>query len=141
MPPQLPVYHFQLADVPRLPPLTLSVRLPPRQKVDDPEEFTEIAGTDVSFTVMVTLRHTLLLQVPSALTKYVVVTAGLMVKLLPVPTEVPPQLPLYHFQLADVPNVPPFTDKVVLLPLQIVVVVAETEVAGTDVSLTVIAMF
>jgi len=140
VPPQLPVYHFQLADVHRLPPLILSVRFPPRQKVDDPEEFIAIAGTDVSFTVMVTLRHTLLLQVPSALTKYVVVTEGLTDKLLPVPMEVPPQLALYHFQLAFVPNVPPLTDKVVLLPLQIVVDVAVTDVAGTDVSFTVIDM-
>ena len=40
----------------------------------------------------------------------------------PVPTDVPPQLPEYHFQLAPVPRAPPETDSVVELPLQIVVV-------------------
>ncbi len=141
VPPQLPVYHFQLADVPRLPPLTLSVRLPPRQNVEEPEELIEIAGTDVSFTVIVMLLQMLLLQVPSARTKYVVVTTGLTVKVLPVPAETPPQLPLYHLQVAEVPNTPPFIDKVVLLPLQIVDEVAVAEVAGTDVSLTVMDIF
>jgi hypothetical protein len=68
VPPQLPVYHFQLADVPRLPPLKLSVRLPPKQNVEEPEEFIEIAGTDVSFTVIVMLLQILLLHVPSART-------------------------------------------------------------------------
>ena len=141
VPPQLPVYHFQLADVPRLPPLTLSVRLPPRQNVEEPEELIEIAGTDVSFTVIVMLLQMLLLQVPSARTKYVVVTTGLTVKVLPVPAETPPQLPLYHLQVAEVPNTPPFIDKVVLLPLHIVDEVAVAEVAGTDVSLTVMDIF
>ena len=30
----------------------------------------------------------------------------------PVPTNVPPQVPLYHFQTAPVPNEPPFTVRV-----------------------------
>ena len=75
----------------------------------------------------------MLLQVPSALRKYVVVAAGATVTLLPVPTDVPPQLPLYHLQLAPVPRLPPLTLKVVFLPRQIVVVPV-IEVAGTDVS-------
>ncbi len=74
-----------------------------------------------------------LLQVPSALRKYVVVAAGATVTLLPVPTEVPPQLPLYHLQLAPAPRLPPLTLNVVFLPRQIVVVPV-IEVAGTDVS-------
>ena len=69
VPPQLPVYHFQLADVPKLPPLTLSVRLPPRQTVELPDDVIELAGADVSpVTVIVTLLHDVLLHVPSALT-------------------------------------------------------------------------
>ena len=32
--------------------------------------------------------------------------------LLPVPTSTPPQLPLYHFQTAPVPNEPPLTVRV-----------------------------
>jgi hypothetical protein len=74
-----------------------------------------------------------LLQVPSALRKYVVVAAGATVTLLPVPTDVPPQLPLYHLQLAPLPSEPPIGVRVVLLPLQMVVVPL-IEVAGTDVS-------
>jgi hypothetical protein len=58
-----------------------------------------------------------------------------------VPAETPPQLPLYHLQVADVPSAPPFIDKVVLLPLQIVDEVAVAEVAGTDVSLTDMEIF
>ena len=74
-----------------------------------------------------------LLQVPSARTKYVVVEAGATVTVLPVPTDVPPQLPLYHFQLAPIPRLPPLTLNVVFLPKQIVVVPL-IEVAGTEVS-------
>ncbi len=75
----------------------------------------------------------MLLQVPSALRKYVVVEAGATVTLLPVPTDVPPQLPLYHLQLAPVPRLPPVVLSVVLLPLQMVVVPL-IDVAGTEVS-------
>ena len=57
------------------------------------------------------------------------------------PAETPPQLPLYHLQVADVPSAPPLIDKVVLLPLQIVDDVAVAEVAGTDVSLTDMEIF
>jgi len=74
-----------------------------------------------------------LLHVPSARKKYVVVVAGATVTLLPVPTAVPPQLPLYHFQLEPIPRLPPLTLNVVFLPKQIVVVPL-IEVAGTEVS-------
>ena len=75
----------------------------------------------------------MLLQVPSALRKYVVVAAGATVTLLPVPTDVPPQLPLYHLQLAPAPRLPPVVLSVVLWPLHMVVVPL-IDVAGTDVS-------
>ena len=42
--------------------------------------------------------------------------------LLPVPTNVPPQLPEYQFATAPVPAVPPVKVNVVELPLQTVVV-------------------
>ena len=61
------------------------------------------------------------------------VAAGATVTLLPVPTDVPPQLPLYHLQLAPVPRLPPVVLSVVLLPLQMVVVPL-IDVAGTEVS-------
>ena len=56
-----------------------------------------------------------------------------MLREVPVLIEEPPQLPLYHLQLAPVPKLPPFTLNVVLLPRHIVVVPL-IEVAGTDVS-------
>jgi hypothetical protein len=82
-----------------------------------------------------------LLQVPSARTKYVLVEAGVTVMLLPVPTAVPPQLPLYHFHDAPVPSVPPLTLNEVLWPTQTAVDVAVTDTVGTDVSLTVTTTF
>ena len=74
-----------------------------------------------------------LLQVPSARTKYVVVPAvvPVMFNEEPVFIAVPPQLPLYHFQLAPVPRLPPLTLNVVVLPRQMVVVPL-IDVAGTD---------
>jgi hypothetical protein len=67
VPPQLPLYHFQLAPLPRLPPLTLRFVFLPRQIVVVP--VIEEAGTEVSRTFTVMLRQRVLLQVPSALTK------------------------------------------------------------------------
>ena len=64
---QLPLYHFQLAPVPSVPPVTLSVLLWPSQIVAL-LALAEVAGTDVSLTVIAKLLHTVLLQVPSALT-------------------------------------------------------------------------
>jgi len=98
VPPHEPEYHFQEAEWPRLPPVNPSVVLCPRQMVEVP--VIAVAGTEESLTVTVTLRQMVLLQVPSALTKYVVVAAGATTKLLPVPTEVPPHEAVYHFQEA-----------------------------------------
>lgn len=53
--------------------------------------------------------------------------------LLPVPAEVPPQLPLYHLQVAPVPRLPPLIVRVVVFPLHMVVLPL-TELAGVDVS-------
>ena len=58
---------------------------------------------------------------------------GVTVILDPVPAAVPPQVPLYHFQLAPAPRLPPLTLSVVFLPRQIVVVPV-IDVAGTEVS-------
>jgi hypothetical protein len=74
-----------------------------------------------------------LLQVPSALTKYVVFAEGDTVMLEPVPIAVPPHDEVYHLQIAPTPKVPPVTDKVVFLPLQIVVAPL-IELAGVEVS-------
>jgi hypothetical protein len=60
---------------------------------------------------------------------------GVTFKLAPVPTTVPPQDPLYHFQLAPEASLPPFTVNVVVLPLQITMFPV-IELGGIDVSLT-----
>jgi hypothetical protein len=67
VPPQFDVYHFQLPPVPNDPPFLDNVVLWPLQIVVD-DAVAEVAGTDVSFTVKVKLRHAVVLQVPSALT-------------------------------------------------------------------------
>ena len=54
------------------------------------------------------------------------------------PTNPVPHELLYHFQLAPVPKLPPVKPKVVLWPLQMVLAVAVTVVAGREVSCTVI---
>ena len=64
---------------------------------------------------------------------------GLTVIVLPVPTDVPPQDPLYHFQDAPLARLPPFMLKVVLEPLQTVVVPLML-ITGREVSLTVMIM-
>jgi hypothetical protein len=50
--------------------------------------------------------------------------------LLPVPMAMPPQLPLYHFQTASVPRIPPLTDRITAVPGLVLVLLAETEAAG-----------
>ena len=57
----------------------------------------------------------------------------------PLPTKVPPQLPLYQFQLAPVPSEPPTTVSVVLAPLHIVLV-PEMPVGVTEGWFTVIVV-
>jgi hypothetical protein len=70
LPLQLPEYHFQLPPVPRLPPFIVRLLLLPRQ-IDTALAVIEFAGTEVSFTVIITLLHIVLLHAPSARTKYV----------------------------------------------------------------------
>jgi hypothetical protein len=55
----------------------------------------------------------------------------------PVPAGVPPQLPLYHTQLAPAPRLPPCTLTVLLEPLHIVLTVAVAPVGAVDAALTV----
>jgi hypothetical protein len=61
-----------------------------------------------------------------------VFAVGETVILLPVPTNVPPQLPLYHFHVAAVPNEPPFTVSVTEAP----VVMVKPGFAAIDVAAT-----
>ena len=61
-----------------------------------------------------------------------------MASVAPVPTKVPPQLPLYHLQVAPVPRLPPVTLKVMAVGPQRLVEEAVAAVAATDSELTVI---
>lgn len=58
------------------------------------------------------------LQVPSARTKYVVFNVGLTDRLVPDPIEVPPQLFEYQRHCAPEPKDPPATESVVEFPGQ-----------------------
>ena len=95
VPPQEPEYQFQLAAVPRLPPLIPRVVEPPVQIGDVP--VTDVAAVDLVFTVRIILIQVVVLHNPSALTKYVVVTVGFVCKkVFPTTKNVPPQEPEYQ---------------------------------------------
>ena len=131
-------YHFQLAPVPKEPPLVFNVVLFPKQIVVFP--VIEVMGIELSLTVIVKFLQIVLLHIPSDLTKYVVVELGFSVIDVPDPTKVPAQLPLYHFQLAPEPRSPPFILNVELVPWQIGVRPL-IELTGRDESWTVILIF
>lgn len=67
VPPQLPLYHCQLAAVPRLPPLMVRVAEAPAHKVDA-VALIDAGAVEGVFILMVTLEQAVVLQVPSALT-------------------------------------------------------------------------
>ena len=62
-----PSYHFQLAPVPKLPSLTVSVDTSP-EHISVGLAVALVGATDGVFNVTVTLAHTVVLQSPSALT-------------------------------------------------------------------------
>ena len=67
-------------------------------------------------------------------------TVGLKTGAAPEATKVVPHEPVYQYQLAAVPSIPPVTPIVVLLPRQIGVV-PEADVAGEDKVFTVTVVF
>ena len=69
-----------------------------------------------------------------------VVTEGFTEIEFPVPTSVPPQDPLYHFQLALLPKVPPCRVSVTLLPVQIESAEVVIEVGAVERVFTFIAL-
>jgi hypothetical protein len=97
------------------------VTLSPEQMGLAEEKIMTLAVT-MGFTVTTWDAQVVVLQVPDARTKYVVVLPGETVMEVPVPAAVPPQLPVNHCQFAPVPNDPPETVRVVLPPAQMVVV-------------------
>ena len=67
-PPQEPLYQFQFAPVPRLPPVEPIVVEAPTQIADgDPDADT--GAIESEFTVTITEAHAVVLQAPSALTQ------------------------------------------------------------------------
>ena len=135
VPPQELLYHFQLALLPRLPPFTLRVTLEPLH-TESTEALIEVGAAEKVLTLMDLLAQAVVLQVPSARTKYVVVAEGVTLMLLPLPTAVPPQELLYHFQSALLPRLPPFTLRVTLEPLQTESAEAVMEVGAVEKVLT-----
>ena len=68
VPPQLPVYHCQLAAVPRLPPLAESVAVPPEHTLVA-LVLIELAAVDGAFVLIITPEQAVVLQAPTAFTK------------------------------------------------------------------------
>lgn len=114
------MYHLQYSPLPREPPVKLRVLEAPWHIVDGFDE-AEVAAVDGPFTVTVVLRHVVVLQYPIALTQNVVVE--LRVGIIVVPTVearyVPPQEPVYQYQQALVPRLPPLIVIVDVPPVQI----------------------
>ena len=62
---------------------------------------------------------------------------GLAIWVVPVPMDVPPHVPIYHFHEAPVPKVPPLNVRTLVSDKQNVLFVPLTLTAGAEVSLTV----
>ena len=105
-PPQEPEYQYHFAPVPRLPPFKFKVIEPPGQITVGLAEI-ELACKEVIFTIKETLLQTVVLHVPSALTKYIVVVVGEIVIEEPFPITLLPHCPANHFQLPPFPRLPP----------------------------------
>ena len=67
-PPHEPEYHFQIAPIPKVPPVELNVVVDPGQMADGEEEAAR-GEVDTVFTIMVLLTQFVELHVPSALRK------------------------------------------------------------------------
>jgi hypothetical protein len=68
VPPQLPVYHCQLAAVPRLPPLAESVAVLPEHKLVV-VVLIELAAVEGAFVLTIRPEQAVVLQIPTAFTK------------------------------------------------------------------------
>jgi hypothetical protein len=126
--PQVPEYQYQSAPVSIVPPVILSIDDIP-EHIDDCDEFKEADVIEFVLTVKVVLTHVVVLQMSSALTKYIVVDIGFLIIVLPEPSIVPPHSPEYHSQLPSLPVLPPVRLMVVAAPEQIEEGVAKVDVA------------
>lgn len=136
VPPHEALYHIHLAPVPALPPEKLRVFEIPGQAGDVPD--IDDAAIDKVLTVMVAETHVVVFDVPSALTKYVVVTFGEKDGDVPEPAVVPPHEPVYQYQFAPVPKLPPVNVNVEDVPGHIAEGDAEAEEAAIEPPLTII---
>ena len=136
-PEQEPLYQYQFAEVPKLPPLIPNVVEMPSQIVVS-DDVVESAETEFVLTEIVILTHPVVLQVPSALTKYSVVTIGDIFIVEPFPSFIPPHEREYQFHIPPVPAIPPETLNEVEVPSQIVddAVVTEPAAIGTVLTTT-----
>ena len=77
-------------------------------------------------------------ELPSALTKYVEVIVGVIDNTTPLPITDPPQLPLYQYQFAPAPSVPPTSPSIEEEPKQTFVgeEVAKLAAVETDAMVT-----
>ena len=75
IPPHETEYHFQYAPSPKLPPVKLKVEGEPVQ-INDGEAKAEVAEVEFVQTETVVLTQVVVLQGPSILTKYNVLTVG-----------------------------------------------------------------
>jgi hypothetical protein len=76
--PQEYQYHFQYSVLPRLPPDKFRVADEPLQIIAGEAE-AELAGVEFEQTVIVTLAQVVVLQVPSALTKYILSVVAVII--------------------------------------------------------------
>jgi hypothetical protein len=110
--PQAPWYHTQRALLAANPPFKRKVTDEPLQ-ILSALAVIELAACDNRSTLTSRLTQGVVLHVPIARTKYVVVPIGVTAILLPIPTGVPlPQASAYQIQLALLPKPPPFTRRV-----------------------------
>ena len=123
--------------VPSVPPETVKVTLPPGHIVVAELEMF-VGAEDKSLTEIVIFTQAVVLQLPSALTKYVVVVDGLTVMVDPDPTALPPQAVVYHSQEAFAPRFPPETLSKQMSPGQMLFKEGIIAVAAVDVSKVVI---
>ena len=137
-PPQAFVYQNQFAPVPVIPPeMEISEESPGHTAIGF--EIAAIAAVDKVFTVTVVLTHVVgAPQIPSALTKNVVLTDGVTVIAEPFPRIVPPQEAEYQNQFAPDPKNPPETDNIEDTPGQTEEGVEADDKAGIEKLFTII---
>jgi len=141
LPPQLLSYNCHVAPVPKEPPLTVIVADVPEQ-TDDGKTVSDVGAVEMVLIFTVSLTQEVVLQVPEACTKYVVVAEGVTVNI-PVTLlemRLPPQLLSYNCHEAPVPKEPPFTVRVEGDPEHTEDGELERELGAEETELTVIVL-